>query len=174
MSFGKTLIYKLSISFIIIGILSIGLLFLSSKISASTKEISETRTALSNKTTFIESYASLQKDYSDFGERNLTLMNQKIPLYDQLIQVQKEVEKLSTGNTSATFSFSGENPKTPSSLGSISYKLIVLAPTFDEAVSYVKNFEKMKFLITMESVSFSEHLVDKKIEAIVQGRLFFK
>lgn len=174
MTFGKALIYKLSISCIIIGVLSAGLLYFSSNINTFTKKIADTRTALANKTMFVESFASLQKEYTEHGERELSLMNQKIPLYDQLVQVQREVEKLTTGETVATFSFSGENPKTPTTLGSISYKLSVLAPTFDATVSYIKNFEKMKFFNTIESVSFATRPIDNKIEATVQGRLFFR
>jgi len=149
-----------------------GIVYFSAQVNASLDEIVVARTELVKRWRSLNSLASLITDYNERGKGALLVMEQMVPVQDQIFNLNRDFQALAArGNVTAAFSFIEEKAPTEGGLGSVKFTLSVMGG-LDDLFRFVKLVEQFKYLSVVDSVSVengAEHAT-----AIIQGKVFFR
>ena len=170
--FKKKLVFEISVAFIIITTLFVGIFFFSGTISDYSEQIGALRKKNADHAKSIATLATLRSQYSSVVKQDLQILNNAVPIKDQLINLPKEFQLLASQyGLSSSFSFVGENPSSPASLGSIRFKLDV-SGGFDQVIDFISSMQKFRYLSTYDSFSVTRSGTNGQLSTT--GQIYFR
>ncbi|MEX0689986.1 MAG: hypothetical protein WD471_01415 [Candidatus Paceibacterota bacterium] len=171
--FTKKLLTEIGVALAVIIPLIVGIFYLRSTVENKVIAINDYREEIATKISQINSLVNLRSQYNDFASDALTLMRNKIPTKDQLINISQDFEALAqTERVGFGFSFLGETEPSESSLGFISFRLNINGDTFTQILSLIDKIENFKYLTRIDKVSIQTS--EGGLDASMEGRVFFR
>jgi hypothetical protein len=171
-SFKKQIFTQLAIGLIVLAALIAGLVFFGSNIKDYSERISEGRQELFERSRALSSLASIRNQYETKAKTYLGLLYNIIPQRDQLINFSRDLRTAAGEVESFGFSFVSESSPTVDSLGVISFN-VTIQTTISRLTEFIKNLEKFKFLVMIDSLSIERQRGDV-FQAPFRGRVFFR
>lgn len=171
-SFKKQLLVQIVIGFVIFIALIGGLLFFGSNIKDYSAKIDVARQDLIARSVSLSSLATLRTQYNTKAKDYLTIINNLVPVRDQLINFSREAQGLASDVEGFGFSFLGESQATAESFGAISFT-INLQATIPQLIKFLENVEKFRYLATVENLTLNRQ-PDSFYQIPVKGKVFFK
>ncbi len=170
--FKKKLVFEISVAFIIITTLFVGIFFFSGTISDYSRQIGLLRKQNADHSKAIAMLATLRSQYSSVVKQDLQVLDNTVPIKDQLINLPKEFQLLASQyGLSSSFSFVGENPSSPTSLGSIRFKLDV-SGGFDQVIDFISSIQKFRYLSTYDSFSMTRSGTNGQLSTT--GQIYYR
>ena len=170
-NFRRRLMTDISISFIIISALIVGLVFFALNIKSDAKKIVEVRQELLNRSTSLKSFAFLSSQYNAKGKDYLQILNNVTPTYDQLIDLPKSLQSLAAKeDLGFGFTFTGETLSTTDKLGEARFTINLQGELF-QFLNFIEEMDKMRFITSLDSFDLSGE--DNKSQMLIVGRVFF-
>ncbi|MFH1192911.1 MAG: hypothetical protein V1656_01165 [Candidatus Jorgensenbacteria bacterium] len=170
--FRKKLFMELGIGIAITVPLLGGSLFFSGQIGEFGGQIVTARKEMLARTDELNAVAALRADYNDGTKRNLETLYAMVPEKDQLINLSRDFQTLSTqARLISSFTFLGETPAVAGGLGSFAFRLN-LRGQLDDLFSFFGKFEKFRYLSALSS--FSVLRGEKESEMLTQGSVFYR
>ncbi len=169
--FHKKVTVKLSISLGIIAVLVLGIIFFGFRVDSLSEKVITTRQELGERSRSLQSLASLRSDYSTKGQSYLNVLYNVIPEKDELIDLSKNFQVIAQeGQLDYGFTFLGENPPIAENLGSVKFSLS-LGGSLNELLSFLKNLENFRYLISLENVSLNRA---DRMRMNIRGDVFYR
>ncbi|MGC9610712.1 MAG: hypothetical protein ABSE68_00595 [Minisyncoccia bacterium] len=171
--FKKRLTVELSVSLLIVTALLIGIIFFKGNISDYSQKIRDARALLASRTGSVGQLADLRLQYNNKANNYMNVLQNIIPSYDQLINLNRDLQLLaSQNNVDYGFSFAGENPKTSQTLGSIAFNLTASSDNFNYLLNYVKALQNFRYLSSIDNISIKSN--KDEISFFIKGRIFYR
>lgn len=171
--FKKQLIIELSISLLIVIALFAGILFFKGRVSDYTQGIVEARTLLASRTQSVSELAALRLEYKNEASKDLNILHNVIPSYDQLINFNRDIQSLAAqSKVSYGFSFAGETPQSAGGLGFISFNLNISSNSFDALMSFIKLLQNFRYLNSIDNISMKSE--NTNLIMAMKGRVFYR
>jgi len=171
--FKKRLITEISISILIVGALFAGILFFSGNMSTYAQKITMNRQLFASRAAAVDQLASLRSDYNGKASKYLNVLYNIIPSYDQLINLNQELQSLAAQNKLGySFSFAGETSKTAGGLGFVSFNINVNSGDFNSLMSFVKSLQNFRYLSFIDNISMKSN--ESLLSMDIRGRVFYR
>jgi hypothetical protein len=171
-SFHKRIAVQLSVSFTIIAILVLGILLFGFRINKFSNEIAAKRQELNERSSALQSLASLQSDYSTKGQPYLNVLYNVVPQKDELIDLSKDFQVIAQEDKlNYGFTFLGETPSSGEDLGAVKFSLN-LGGTLNSLLNFLKDMENFRYLVNLDNVSISRGAT--KVEMNIRGSVFYR
>lgn len=149
-----------------------GIVYFAGQVNASLDTIVTSRTELVKRWHSLNSLASLITDYNEDGKGALLVMEQMVPVQDQVFNLNREFQALAArGGVTAAFSFIEEKAPTNDTLGSVRFTLSITGGQGD-LFRFVRSVEQFKYLSVVDSLSIENG--PQHATANLQGRVFFR
>lgn len=186
-SYKKQFILNISIGFLTIIFLIIGIFYFANNFKKNINEVASARQEILGKTLNLSSFASIKNIYETKVKNNLELLEKYLFTkndFDKFLNdVQLIASKLNLESFNITFltnkedelekfNFQQNRNKVNNNLNSIVYN-INLTSNFDKFLLFLESFEKTKYLKDIELVNFNEKENNKFI-FLIQGRLYYR
>ncbi|MGC9603373.1 MAG: hypothetical protein ABSF47_02800 [Minisyncoccia bacterium] len=171
--FKKRLITEIAISLLIVGALFAGILFFNSNMDGYVRKITTNRQLFAARAAAIDQLASLRSDYNNKANNYLNVLYNIIPSYDQLINLNQELQSLAAQNKLGySFSFAGETQKSTGGLGSVSFSINVNSDNFNSLMSFIKSLQNFRYLSSIDNVSMKSN--ESLLSMDISGRVFYR
>lgn len=171
--FRKRLIIELSISLLIVLALFAGVEFFKGNVGDYSDRIVAARATLSNRAASVGELASLRSQFNGKASNYLNVLHNIIPPYDQLINLNKELQSLAVqSNVGYGFSFAGEVSKSSGGLGSISFNLDASSGNFSSLMSFLKLVQNLRYLSSVDEVSMRSN--NATLVMNIKARVFYR
>ena len=170
--FQKRLLIHSSILFVVILILTIGLVLFSNNIELYSRELSVVRKTLASQSNSIERLADLNIQYRKV-ENYFDMLRNFVPKEDDLISLSRDFQVLAKkANIEHSFSFIGQNAASANSLGSLNFN-IDSSGNIGGLFSFAESLENFKYLTRIDSFKIGRNQENKSIMTI-KGEVFFR
>ncbi|MCX6788587.1 MAG: type 4a pilus biogenesis protein PilO [bacterium] len=171
--FKKKLLTESVITLAILLTLFAGISFLSSRVTEYSDQISAKRNQLTKQAKDLGSLASLQTQYSGEVGKYLQSMKAAVPIKDQLINLSKEFQLISSKNgLSSSFSFLSESPASGTYFGNMKFKLEVNG-NFEKLIEFVSELQNFRYFSTFDSFSIVR-TSEGNGQLTTHGQVFFR
>ncbi len=171
--FKKRLATELGISLFIIIALLAGTLFFKGNVSDYADKIAANRALLASRTASVSDLASLRSQYNGMVSNDFNVLNNIIPSYDELINLNQDLQSLAVQNkVEYGFSFSGEVPKSgEEGLGSIGFSLSIGSDNLKSLTSFIQSLQNFRYLNSIDNISIKSG--EDKLVMSINGRVFY-
>jgi len=157
----------------IIIILLVGLILFAKNINSYSTDFSSSREKLALQTVSLEQLAHLKIQYNKTAKGAFAVLDNVIPKEEDLINLSRDFQVIATkANVSHSFSFVGENPASPNSLGSVNFRLDA-SGNLDNLFSFAKSLENFRYLTRLDSFTIGRDQ-EKNSIMTVRGQVFFR
>jgi hypothetical protein len=147
-NFKKKLLFHLGISFLIVFVLGVILIFLGQDINKRISNISKFRQDIAIHNQKSESLISL-KTGSEKANRYIDILGNIVPNDEGLIFLEREVNKLAKDDSvDLDFKFSEELKGTEGQVGGISFSMTARS-SFSSTVKFLSDFENMRYFFEL-------------------------
>lgn len=170
--FSKRITLEIGTAAAALAALAGGLIFFGNTIVATTDRIVAAREDLANWSALLQSYVAIRSQYAAQAEADITVLNNVLPLQDQLINLRKDFQFLAGGsNVSVNFSFTGDRTTASPRVGAIGVSLD-LTGDFNSLMGFIHKLQSFHYLFSIDSVTFDQK--DKTMTALLRGEVFFR
>ncbi len=171
--FQKKLTAQGAVALVVLGTLTAGLIFFSGNISTYSDELKKARMSLADRSAALGELARLQTQYVKKAKGYLTELQGMVPREEDLINVSKDFQFLASQNgVTQTFSFLGENPAAPGSLGSINARIDVNG-SMEKIARFIRGIEEFRYVTQVEKVAMNRDQAGG-LSASVTFKIFFR
>ena len=171
--FKKKLIIEASITLLIIVALFGGILFFKGNMADYMGRIETARASLASRTASAGELANLRSQYNLKVKDYLNVLYNIIPSYDQLINLNRDIQKLAErNNVEYGFSFAGETPKSGQGLGTISFSLTASSENFTSLISFIKSLQEFQYLNSIDKISINSD--GTRFTMSMSARVFYR
>ncbi|MCL4403955.1 hypothetical protein M1432_01245 [Patescibacteria group bacterium] len=172
-NFKKRLVLDLSVAVLVIVALAAGLAFFKGNIDNYLERIAQGRSLLLSRTEAANQLALLQTQYNSSIESDLNTLNNIVPTYDSLINLNSEFQSLAAANhLGYGFSFAGQTAPNGASLGSLGYNITVTSADLNGLMTFLKSLTGFHDLSSVDNVSL--HTSNGQLNLAVNGRVFYR
>jgi len=170
--FRKKLIFEITLTTVVVLSLAAGILFFGSNITASAVRIQNARTEVLSRWSSLNSLALLLGDYNNKAKEYMGVMEQAVPVQDQVFNLNREFRALATqGGVDAAYTFVEEQKPEAEALGAVRYQLNV-SGDYDKVLRFMKSLENFRYLSTIDHTRVERGT--PRSTMVVQGRVFFR
>lgn len=170
--FHKRIAVQLSISLAIIAVLVFGIMLFGFKVNSISREIAAKRQELNERSSALQSLASLRSDYSTKAEPYLNVLYNVVPQKDELIDLSKDFQVIAQEDgLDYGFTFLGETPPGTEGLGAVRFNLS-LGGSLTGLLNFLKSMENFRYLVSLEGVSISRGVDGMRMD--VRGSVFYR
>jgi hypothetical protein len=170
--FYRTLTIEVAIAVLVVAALLGGIVVFASRVNTSLDDITVARAELVKRWRSLNSLASLITDYNERAKGALAVMEQMVPIQDQIFNLNREFQALAAkGGVTAAFSFIEEKAPADGMLGSVRFTLSVTGE-LGSLFRFVKSVEQFKYLSAVDSVVVENSGKGSVVD--IQGRVFFR
>ena len=172
-NFKKRLALDLAVAAIVIGALAVGLVFFKGNIDNYLAKIAQGRALLVSRTEAANQLALLQTQYNSSVDSDLNVLDNTVPTYDSLINLNSEFQSLAAADhLGYGFSFAGQTAPNGGSLGSLGYNITVTSANLGSIMDFFKALTNFHDLSSVDSVSL--HTSNGQLNLAVSGRVFYR
>jgi hypothetical protein len=171
--FKKRLMIELAITAIVIVALLAGILFFKGNVDNYIARITQTRALLASRTQALNNLALLQRQYNVSVQSDLNTLQNAVPAYDSLINLNAELQSLAMPyKLGYGFSFAGQTSPSGNSLGSLGYNLTLTSGNIADLLSFLKALTNFHDLSSIDNVSI--HSSGGQLNLVVNGRVYYR
>lgn len=170
--FKKKLLIQSGITVGIITVLFLGIVFFSNTITDYAGQITSLRNQIAARSGSLNALAILRAQ-SSLIEGDTKIMNNAVPVKDQLINLSKEFQLLSSqSGLSSSFSFLGESPSSATTFGTIRFKLDI-SGNFEKLMSFIPQLQNLKYVSSFDNYSITRTSGDNGI-LTTKGQIYYR
>lgn len=170
--FKKKLLIQSGITVGIITVLFLGIVFFSNTITDYAGQITSLRNQIAARSGSLNALAILRAQ-SSLIEGDTKIMNNAVPVKDQLINLSKEFQLLSSqSGLSSSFSFLGESPSSATTFGTIRFKLDI-SGNFEKLMSFIPQLQNLKYVSSFDNYSITRTSGDNGT-LTTKGQIYYR
>ncbi len=170
--FKKKLLIQSGITIGIIAVLLLGITFFSRTITDYAGQITSLRNQIAARSGSLNALAILRSQ-SSLVDGDTRIMNNAVPVKDQLINLTKEFQLLaSQSGLSSSFSFLGESPSTATTFGTIRFKLNI-SGNFEKLLNFIPQLQNFKYISSFDNYSITRTSGDNGT-LITNGQIYYR
>ena len=169
----KKIFTELGIAAGILALLGAGVFFFSYNINTFAARLKENKKELQLRGSAIHRLAELERLEKRVALPYLTVLYNLIPKKDELINFSREAQGLaSSEGLQFGFSFLGENPASPDTLGSVRFVINVSGESQTNIQNMLQKLQNFRFLTRVDDFSISGG--EGSSQATIRGQVFFR
>ncbi|MDI6734041.1 MAG: type 4a pilus biogenesis protein PilO [Patescibacteria group bacterium] len=174
-SFRRRLIFQLTTSFVIIAALTTGTVYFGKSIARYSNQLVDNRRELIERSTTLDTLASLSDQYNAKAKRYLDALYNVVPKKNELfvINLNQDFQSLAT-QTGLDYSFSIVDEIRPGgeNFGSIRFKL-TLRGNLENVLKFIKAVHQFRYLTAINGFTIVRQ-DEAKSEIVLKGQVFYR